>query len=88
MISERIYLDFINDRNIKPATIKNYSLSLRNYMNHTGLTLQELIDEADEEEDKQIRMKRRQIKNRLLSFRNHLIQEGQTKKVLKLKCQM
>ena len=56
-------------------TYKNYRVVVRQYEEHTHLSLQELIDEADLEEEQGIRMKRRKIKKYLTSF----IQENSQK---------
>jgi integrase len=46
------------------------------------MTLQELLDEADTEEEKGVRWKRRTLKTRLLDFRNYLIDNGYAKETI------
>ena len=65
-------------KNLAENTIKNHANTLNQYSVFHQMSMQELLDEADEEEEKQIRMKRRKIKNRILSFRQHLLKEGKT----------
>lgn len=47
---------------------------LKHYERFQETTLSELIEEAEEEEDKGIRWKHRKLKRRLISYTNHLQQ--------------
>ena len=49
-----------------------YSASVKLYEKLNELSIDELIDEADREEEDGIRWKRRRIKDRLVQYRNHL----------------
>ena len=57
-------------------TTKAYTLALSQYSEYHQQTIQELLDEADNEEEQHIRMKHRKIKQRIISFRQHLLQQG------------
>lgn len=71
---------FFNERNLSKATQKQYRTSWRQYCQYNnGLTIEELLKEADDEEEQGIRMKKRTLKTRLIGFRTHLIEEGNSK---------
>ncbi len=63
---------FINDRNLSPSSIRNYTSAVRIYEKLSNKTLTELIDEAESEEIKKIRWKDRKIRKRLINLRSHL----------------
>lgn len=56
------------------STKETYRIVYTQYAKYHGITLQELLDEADEEEEKRIRMKHRSIKRRLLNFQQAMKQ--------------
>lgn len=72
MDDKEILEDFVTSRNLSYKTIVSYKSAIRIYKKYTGLTLSELITEAEEEEDKGIRWKKRKLKSRLLGFRTYL----------------
>lgn len=51
-----------------------YKRAVTHYCNFHQMTMQELLDEADQEEEQGIRWKRRKLKKRLLQYRQWLIQ--------------
>lgn len=59
-----ILYEFLN-RKLKPATKKRYNYILKRYVESTGLSLSELIQEAEEDEDNGIRLRKRRIKKHL-----------------------
>lgn len=67
--------DFVTVRNIQPQTVYNYRQSIKNYTKSQGLTLKQLLEEAEQEEEERIRLKNRTLKKRLISHRNYLINE-------------
>ncbi|WP_405309884.1 hypothetical protein [Methanobrevibacter sp.] len=68
------FINFCKEKNLAPSTsTKKYKNHLKNYTNFNKMTLRELIDEADEEEENQIRMKRRKIRKRLIDFRTWML---------------
>ena len=69
------FLEFVDEKNYSTSSRKKYGNSLKNYTNYHELTLNELIQEAEEEEDKQIRKSKRKLKRRLIKFRKHLIDD-------------
>ena len=65
---------FVAERNLSKATIKQYRATLKQYCEFQGLSLDELINEADAEEEQGIRMKKRTLKTRLVNFRCHIVE--------------
>lgn len=75
MIEESKYFQqFVDERNLSQATIKQYKATLRQYCEFNGLTLDQLLAEADSEEEQGIRLKRRALKTRLVDFRTAIIE--------------
>ena len=61
------------ERNLKPTTIKIFKSALKQYEQLNQMTLKELLEEAEKEEEKGIRWKHRQLPQRLLQYQNHLL---------------
>lgn len=57
----------------KEKTQENYIRAINNYSKFQGLTMEELIKEAETEEDNNTIWKRRTLKKRLLNYRSYLI---------------
>lgn len=72
MKDETILENFITSRNLKPRTRKGYQYSLKQYTTFHNMTLKELLQEAETEEEQGIRWKHRTLKTRLINFRNWL----------------
>ena len=64
---------FCGERNIKQSTRKGYESTIKHYVSFHGQSLDKLIDEAIGEEEKMIPLKNRKLKNRLVEYRNHLL---------------
>ena len=74
LVEDPEFINFCKEKNIAPSTTtKKYKNHLKNYTNFHKMTLRELIDEADEEEENHIRMKRRKIRQRLIDFRTWML---------------
>lgn len=69
------FITLCDAKNLSIASQKKYANALKNYTNFNQLTLSELLDEADKEEDNQVRLARRKIRSRLINFRTHLIND-------------
>lgn len=75
-MEDKLILDEIClTRNLSSVTKKNYKQSIINYKQSQGLTLQQLLNEAEQEEEEGIRLKNRTLKKRLIIFRNYLMNE-------------
>ena len=70
-------------KNHSPQTRKIYKRVIDYYSEFNQMSINDLINEADQEEEKGIRWKKRKIKSRLLRFRQHLIDENYTKATIK-----
>lgn len=81
-MTEPIFNDFCRERNLTPGSIKVYQHALQKYIDFNGMTLTQLLDEADNEEDDRIRWKRRTLKRRLIDFRNYLIDYGYARETI------
>jgi integrase len=75
--------EFLENRQIKPNTERSYRQYLNKYSKVIGLSLTALIDQAEEDEDKRLRMRQRRIKFHLQNFRNQLQSEGKTYRTIK-----
>ncbi|MBP2045854.1 tyrosine-type recombinase/integrase [Methanobacterium aggregans] len=69
---EEIFKEFCFDRGIRKATISGYKDALQKYSNFTGKTLEELIIEAENDEENGLRLKRRKINKYLRNFELYL----------------
>ncbi len=70
---------FCNERNLSKETIVGYRYTINKYTSYYGMTLDELIDEAIDEEIEGIDKRRRSLKTRLLQFRTFLLTETNLK---------
>lgn len=60
------------ERELSQNTKSLYNIALNSYSTFLGKTLEELLEEAETEEDKGIRWKRRTLKKHLIEYRNFL----------------
>lgn len=71
------YLEqFIEERNLSKASIKQYKTTLNQFAKYNGLTIDELIEEAENEEEQGIRLKKRTLKTRLVNYRSYIIENN------------
>ena len=61
---DHLYKEYVLNRNLKPGTIRIYTQKLQIYSKVTELTLTQLIEQAEEDEDKGIRLRKRKILNK------------------------
>lgn len=73
MYKNKLFKQFCKERNIKDSTMKGYESSIKKYVSFHGKTIEELLKEAINEEEKRIPLKERKIKKRLLDFRSYLL---------------
>jgi len=67
-----IFQEVIKDRGLKPPTIQLYTYAFTKYCKTTGLTPTQLIEEAEDEEDNNIRLRRRKITQYFHDFQKYL----------------
>jgi len=82
IMDEKIFKNFARERNLSPGSIKVYEHALKKYVEFNGMSLKELIIEADTEEEERVRWKQRKLKSRLIDFRNYLIDYGYAKETI------
>ena len=75
--------EFLANRQTKPNTERSYRQHLNKYSQVTGLSLTALIEQAEEDEDKRLRMRQRRIKYHFKNFRNQLQNESKTSSTIK-----
>lgn len=78
-----IFKEFCTERNLMKGTQKGYYKALRLYLQLHNITLKQMIEQADDEEEQGIRAKKRTITKRLKTFRTYLITEGYSVSVVK-----
>ena len=64
--------EFFHNRQLKKSTILRYQYVLQNYCKFTTLTPTQLIEEAEHEEDTNIRLRNRKVKKYIYTFYDHL----------------
>jgi integrase len=69
---EGLFKEFCSNRELSTASIKVYKYALRRYSNFTNKSLEELIEEAEDEEEEGIRLRKRKINQYLTSFKSEL----------------
>lgn len=75
MDDEKILQKFHYERNHSKNTIKNYSLSVKQYVEYSGKTLTDLLTTAQHEERERIPWIDRSLKDELLGFRAYLYEK-------------
>jgi integrase len=67
--------EFLLNRDLQPSTIRSYLFTINAYSEHIHLKPYEFIEEAEKEEYDRIMMRKRAIKDHLLSFKQYLAAE-------------
>lgn len=75
MEDEEILKDLKESRGLSTKTMHTYKLAINTYTNFFGCSLQQLLDEAEKEEEQGIRWKHRKLRKRLLEYRNYLAEK-------------
>ena len=68
----KLFDDFVFERGLQKSTANTYVAPLNYYIEHTGKQLQELINEADEEELQGKRRRDRKLRTYLITYRANL----------------
>ena len=84
MNNNTIINEFVKTRRLKKGTAEQYQIALNFYSKFQEKPLSELLKEADTEEEQGIRWKNRKLKQRLITYRNHLY-ENYVKSTAELK---
>ena len=64
--------DFQKRRNLKPSSMRQYKTVLKRYSEYNNMSLIDLLNEAEIEEDDRIPQRRRKLTTRLFGFRNYI----------------
>lgn len=84
--NSEVFKWFVLERNLtNESTIGGYLTSLTGYCDYYGMSIEELVEEAEQEEENNVRLKKRKIRRRLLEYRNHLYEENFSNKTVKSK---
>ncbi|MCL2156392.1 MAG: integrase [Methanobrevibacter sp.] len=68
---------------MKSSTASAYNSALKDYSKFHNMSIKDLIKEADYEEEKRIREKKRTIRKRLEEYRNYKIEYGSSRRTIK-----
>ena len=71
--TENILQQITNERNITLSSKRLYWNAVEQYEQVNQMTLKELLEEAEKEEDQGIRWKHRRLRHRLTQYQNHMI---------------
>jgi hypothetical protein len=75
-----LFIEFCNNRSLALSSIILYGISLNKYISFIGKNFDELLDEAELEEDKGIRMRKRKLKRYLSGYKQSLEDNDLSKK--------
>jgi len=64
--------EFLSNRELSHRTVERYLVTLQHYSKATGLSLTDLIQQAEDEEDEGIRKRSRSIKKHFLEFKKYV----------------
>ena len=71
--SQEMLVKMANERNIRDSSYKGYLSTIKKYTEFNQMQLYELIDEALNEQDAHIPLRETKLKQRLLDYRNYLM---------------
>ena len=71
--SQEMLVKMANERNIRDSSYKGYLSTIKKYTEFNQMQLYELIDEALKEQDAHIPLRETKLKQRLLDYRNYLM---------------
>ena len=80
---KKILQEIRQSKNLTLSSIKNYECAMRQYTTYNQMSMYELIQEAEKEEEDGVRWKHRTIRRRLIGFRAHLLQKYEYKATTK-----
>ncbi|WP_321421026.1 site-specific integrase [uncultured Methanobacterium sp.] len=73
---DSLFKEFCSNRELRESSIKSYINGLSKYSDFTNKSLTELIEEAEDEEEEGIRLRKRKINKYLTSFKTELRESG------------
>lgn len=75
MMNDELIKNLSISCNHSKRTVRNYTNALRKYYEYYDLSLQELLDEAEEDEKNNVRWKYSRLRTKLIEYRHHLLKE-------------
>ncbi|UTB33428.1 MAG: hypothetical protein NKF70_04005 [Methanobacterium sp. ERen5] len=69
---QSLFIDFCQNRGLVKSSIRLYRIALQKYSDFTKMSLNELIEEAEAEEEDRVRLRNRKVKKYLMDFRSFL----------------
>lgn len=75
-----VFASYLEEKLLKPSTIENYSYHMQRYCNSTGMTPTQLLEEAENEEEERIPLRKSKLKEHLKNFELFLIVKDYSKK--------
>ena len=85
MKTDEDILDYwFEKRNLSNATRDIYTLAMKTYSSAIGKTITELHDEADDEEERGIRLKKRNYSSYVVKFKKYLTEKGNSEQTIRL----
>jgi integrase len=81
---DKLFQEFIYGRKLKQSTQDVYGIKLTAYSELIGMTPSELIQEAEEEEDDGIRLRKRKIKTYFQRYHEWLTEQDYSKEHIRL----
>lgn len=76
MSDEHIYQEWFTKKDLAESTRPIYKIAAEDYKEFIGKTLSELIDEAEQDEELGLRIRKRNINGYLLGFKSNLEEKG------------
>lgn len=76
MYTNKLLIKLCKERNVKENTVRGYVTALKSYTSYCNMSLNELLNEATIDENNNLLLKNRHIKNHLLDYRLFLINKG------------
>lgn len=74
--------NFFRSRTLRDSSKETYAHALKTYCNFCDKTPTDLIEEAEDEEENRVRMKRRKIRDYFLNFHEYLRNEGKSQNTI------
>jgi len=79
-----LIIQFFQSRELAPTTQKRYHKMLEHYSNFIKLTPSEFIQEAEDQEEARLRMRKRNLPKYLIDFKQHLVDKNFSPKTIQL----
>ena len=81
--NSRFFNKFCKERNIRGSTVNSYLSSVKKYENFHNMKIDDLLNEAIDEERDMVPLKDRRVKRRLLNYRTYLLGSGLSQNTVK-----